>query len=109
MAFFKDPGFQDRIKLAASAKQSALEKLRNKAPVDEAIVAQRVAAQAARDAAEAEKRAAKLAAREAEREEKAAAKAAAIAAAAPKAPPKLATPAEMKAIRDARYAARKRG
>ena len=30
MASFKDPGFQDRIKLSAEAKQKALEKLRNK-------------------------------------------------------------------------------
>ena len=107
MAMFTDPGFQDRIKLQNEAKQKALEALRNKPPVDEALVAQRIAAKAARDALEAEKRAAKLAARQALAEEKAAAKAAAIAAAAPKPPPKVATPAEMKAARDARYAARK--
>ncbi len=107
MAMFKDPSFQDRTKLRNEAKMKALEALRNKPPVDEAVVAQRIAAAAAKEAVEAEKRAAKAAARAAEAEEKAAAKAAAIAAAAPKPPPKLATAAEMKAARDARYAARK--
>ena len=107
MAMFNDPSFQDRIKLKNDAKMKALEALRNKAPVDEALVAERIAAKAAKEAIEAEKRAVKLAEREAEKAEKAAARAAAILAAAPKPPPKVATPAEMKAARDARYAARK--
>jgi dihydroorotase-like cyclic amidohydrolase len=107
MASFRDPGFQDRIKLAAEAKQKALEKLRSKPPVDEAELEARRVARVAKEAAEAEKRAAKLAARQAEAEAKAAAKAAAIAANAPKPPPKMPTPEEMKAARDARYAARK--
>jgi hypothetical protein len=105
MASFRDPGFQDRIKLAAEAKQKALAKLKAKPPVDAAVLAERIAAQAARDAAIAEKSAAKIAARQAA----AKAKAAAIALAnAPKPQPKLATAAEMKAARDARYAARKK-
>jgi hypothetical protein len=107
MAMFKDPSFQDRNNARNEAKLKALAALKNKAPVDEAVVAQRIAAAAAKQAAEAEKRAAKIAARVAAAEEKAAAKAAALAAAAPKPPPKLATAAEMKAARDARYAARK--
>lgn len=109
MASFRDPGFQDRIKLAAEAKQKALEKLRSKPPVDEAVLAERRAAQAARDVIEAEKRATKLAARQAEIDRKAAEKAAFIAANAPKPPPKMPTAEEMKAARDARYAARKKG
>ncbi len=107
MAFFKDPGFQDRISLAAAAKLKALEKLRAKPPVDEAVLAERRAAQAEKAAKEAEKHAAKRAAKEAALAQKAEEKAAALAAAAPKAPPKVPTPAEMKAARDARYAARK--
>jgi Family of unknown function (DUF6481) len=104
MAMFKNPDFKDRMKLAAEAKQKALEKLKAKPAVDPAIVAERIAAQAARDAAIAEKSAAKLAARQAIADEKAAAKALANA---PKPQPKVATAAEMKAARDARYAARK--
>jgi Family of unknown function (DUF6481) len=105
MAAFRDPGFQDRIKLAADAKQRALTKLKAKAPVDAALVAERVATQAARDAAKIAASAAKIAARQAAAEEKAAAFALANA---PKPQPKIATPAEMKAARDARYARRKK-
>jgi Family of unknown function (DUF6481) len=97
MASYKDPGFQDRIKLAAEAKQKALEKLRNKPPLDEAVIAVRLAAAETREAAAAEKRAARKAALAAKVAEKSAAK--------PAAP----TPEEQKAARDARYAARKAG
>src|SRR3546814_14554022 len=57
MALFKDPGFQERAANAAKAKQKALDRLRAKPPVDEAILAERNAARLAREAAEAEKRA----------------------------------------------------
>jgi hypothetical protein len=102
---FKDPSFQDRSSQAAEAKQKALDNLRRKPPVDEAVVAERQAARQRREAAEAEKRSARQAAEQAAREAEAAAQAeaAALAQAQP-APP---TEAEKKAARDARYAARK--
>ena len=99
---YKDPSFQDRAASAAQAKQKALDRLKAKPPVDEAVVAERQAARLAREAAQAEKRAAKKAAEEQAKAEKAAqaeqAKAAQVAAP---------TEAERKAARDARYAARK--
>jgi hypothetical protein len=101
---YKSPTFQDRIGSAQQAKQKALDKLRAKAPVDEAVLEARRAAAAEREAAAAEKRAAKIAAAEQAALAKAAAAAAAAeeaAAAAPK------SEAELKAARDARYAARK--
>ena len=115
MPAFKSPSFQDRAALANKAKQEALEKLKARPPIDEAVVAERQRAAAAREQAAIEKRAAKaeaLAAQKAERAEKAAAKAAARAeeeAAAELKAARLRPPsaAEMKAARDARYAARK--
>ncbi len=105
MPAFKQPTFQERAALAAKAKTAALDKLRAKPPVDEAVIAARREAALAREAAQAKARAEKLAAREAE-------KAARLALAAEKAAAKSAvaapkTEAEMKAIRDAKYAARK--
>lgn len=94
---FKDPSFQDRINSAAQARDKALAKLRAKPPLDETVVAERKARQEQREAREAEKAEARRAAREAE--------AAAKAAKAAVPPPK--TEAELKAARDARYAARK--
>jgi hypothetical protein len=99
---YKDPSFQDRMGAAAEAKKKALEKLRAKPKVDEAVLEERRAAQARREAAAEEKRAAKQAAREqaeAEKAEAAAREAAAVVT------PK--SEAELKAARDARYAARK--
>jgi hypothetical protein len=107
MASFKDPSFQDRTSSAAAAKQKALEALKAKPPIDEAVVAERLAAREAKELAEREKRAAK---RAAEDEAKAVKKAEAEAAAAKKreAEAKVElTDAEKKAIRDAKYAARK--
>ena len=99
---YKDPSFQDRAASAAEAKQKALDRLKAKPPVDEAVVAERQAARLAREAAQAEKRAAKKAAEQQAKAEKAAqaeqAKAAEVAAP---------TEADRKAARDARYAARK--
>jgi hypothetical protein len=89
--------FQDRAGQAAEAKQKALEQYRSRPPVDEKLVAERIAAGERRGAARAEKAATKKAAAEA----KAADDAAKAAAAAPP------TEAEKKAARDARYAARK--
>lgn len=107
MAGYKTPDFNERAAAARAAKQSALEKLRNKPAADPAVIAERQATQAARAAAAAERRAARQ--RESE-----AAKAASKAADAPK--PEAAAPAPkkplldaaaLKAARDARYAARK--
>lgn len=96
---YKDPAFQDRIASAAAAKQRALDRLKAKPQPTEAELAERAAAREAKERAEADKRAAKLAARQAEKEAAEAAKAAMI-----KAKP---TAEELKAARDARYAARK--
>ena len=93
--------FQDRAGQAAAAKQKALDQLRSKPPVDEKVAAERMAAAQERDAAKAEKAAAKKAERKAADDKAAADAAAKAAAAAPK------TEAELKAARDARYAARK--
>jgi hypothetical protein len=105
---FKD-SFQDRVGRAAEAKRKALEKLRSRPPVDEAVAAERREAGLKREARAEEKRSAKAdRARAAEAARTAAegnaAEAAAEAAAAPPPP----TEAELKAARDARYAARKR-
>ncbi len=100
MASYKDPTFQDRTALAQQAREKALKQLAAKPPLDEAVVAQRQAAQLAREAAEAERREARQAAIVQAKADKAAAAAAAVVV-----PP---TEAELKAARDARYAARKK-
>ena len=115
MPAFKSPSFQDRAALAATARQKAIEQLKAKAPVDPALVARRLQAEEERAQAQAERQAAKLEAEKAAkaaRAEKAAIKAAELAAAEAAAALKAArlkppTAAEMKAARDARYAARK--
>ncbi len=101
---FKLPTFQERAALAAKAKQAALDKLKAKPPVDEARVAQQREARLAREAAAARAAEEKRAAREAEKARK---KEEAEAKAAASAPPPALTEAEQKAIRDAKYAARK--
>ena len=111
MASFKVPSFQDRTAAAAQAKQKALDRLKAKPPVDEALAAQQREAWQKREAALAEERAAKAAAIATAKAEKAAAKAKEIAEAAAAAELKAArlkppSAAEMKAARDARYAAR---
>lgn len=99
MASYKDPTFAERTALAQAAREKALAKLAAKAPLDPAVVAERKAAAEARDAAQAEKSAARKAAI-------AQAKADKIAAALV---PEVAKPTEeeLKAARDAKYAARK--
>jgi hypothetical protein len=94
--------FQERIARAAEAKQKALDKLRAKPPIDPAVLAERQEAALKREAAQAEKRAATAAAREAAKTAKEAEIAERNAVAAPP------TEAELKAARDARYAARKK-
>lgn len=99
-----NPSLQDRLAGAAQARQKALDKLRAKPPIDEAVVAARQEARLKREAALAEKRAAKIAEQEAAAKAKAEAAEQAAKAKAAFLPP---TAAEMKAARDARYAARK--
>ena len=64
MPAFKNPGFQERQKAAARARNAALTAYRAKPPVDEALVAERVARREVQEAAAAEKRAAMLRAKE---------------------------------------------
>jgi hypothetical protein len=97
-----NPNLQDRLAAAAQSRQKALDKLRAKPPLDESVVAARQEARLKREAADREKRAAKLA----QQQEAAAAAKAAKAAPVAKTP-SLPTAAELKAARDARYAARK--
>ncbi len=107
MASYKEPSFQERTALARETRAKALKQLAERPAVDEALVAQRQAARLAREAAEAEKRAARKAAILQAKADKAAA---APALAPPEPAPAEApapTEAELKAARDARYAARK--
>lgn len=110
MAGYKVPDFNERSAAARAAKQSALDKLRDKPALDPAVIAERQALHVAREAAAAERRAARqLAAAEA-KALKAASKAPAkedieVQAPAPVPPPR--DEAALKAARDARYAARK--
>lgn len=106
MASYKQPTFQERTALAAQAKQAALDKLRAKPPVDEAVLAERRAREEARNAAQQKARDEKLAARAAEKALKEARKLEAAEAAASAPAPQ--TEEELKAIRDAKYAARKK-
>jgi hypothetical protein len=103
MAAYKEPSFQERTALAQKAREKALKKLAAKPQLDDAEVARRKAAQVARAAAAAEKSAARKAAIEQAKADKQAATEAAAAAAARPEP----TEAELKAVRDAKYAARK--
>jgi len=120
MAGYKAPDFNQRSAASRAARETALEKLRTKAAPDPAVIAERQAARAAREAAAAERRAAaqraiqeEKAARIRAAEEKAAAEQAEAERLAEEAAAKLAaakparTEAELKAARDARYAARK--
>jgi hypothetical protein len=108
---YKDPSFQDRLGAAGKAKQKALDKLKAKAPADPVIMAERRAAWEKQEQARSEERVAKAEATATAKVQKAAAKAAhqaeeeaAAALKASRLKPTSAT--EMKAARDARYAAR---
>ena len=118
MAAFKNPTFDERAAASRAAKLRALEKLRNTSGPTEPTPAGETAAVSPREAAAAERRAAHRAAIEqdkaaraelrakAQAEEEAAAERAA-AARRPAPMPTVPTPSELKAARDARYAARK--
>lgn len=112
MARFKDPSFQDRVASAGKAKSKALEQLKAKPPIDEAILAERRQARELREKALSDERAAKAEANAAAKAQKAAIKAGELAEAKAAAELKAvrlkpASAADMKAARDARYAARK--
>ena len=101
MTSYRDPSFQDRAGRAADAKRKALDQLRARPAVDPSVLADRQAAQQARQAGEAERRSAKQAAK-AQADAEKAERRAQPEPEAPAAP----TEAELKAKRDARYAAR---
>ena len=112
MASFKAPSFQDRIALATKAKQKALDQLKAKPTMDPNVLAKRRQEAEARDQALADQRALRDQEKAAAKAEKASIKAAAhaeaeAAAALKAARLKPSIPEEMKAARDARYAARK--
>ncbi len=100
MAGYKDPSFEERTARAQEARAKALKLLADRPPVDEAVVAQRKAAQLARDADVAAKSAARKAAISQAKADKLAASMVPV-----KAKP---TEAELKAARDERYAARRK-
>ena len=101
MAGYKSPDLNERMAAARAAKERALDKLRNKPLPDPGVIAERQAARAARDSAAAERRAERKRAAE----DAKAAKRAAQPENAPGSPGP--SEAELKAARDARYAARK--
>lgn len=107
MKSYKDPGLHERLGRAADAKQKALDQLRAKPPIDEAILAERRAARVAREAAEAEKRVAGQVAKQQAQAEKAVRAAEAIAREQAREVRTILTEAERKTARDLRYAARK--
>ena len=100
MASYKDPSFEERTALARQAREKALAKLSARAPLDPAVVAERKAAQAAREQAAVEKSAAKKAVILQAKADKLAAASAAVA--------PVMSEEELKAARDAKYAARKK-
>jgi hypothetical protein len=109
MAGFKLPDFNDRATASRAAKQKLLDQRRDPPAPDPAEVAERQAARAAREAAAAERRAARQLALEEAKAAKLASKAPAPEEIEPEpAPAKIVrSEAELKAARDARYAARK--
>jgi|SRR5689334_11555025 len=106
MKGFKNPSFQDRANASADAKTRLLEKMKAAPKLSEEELAARAARAKEREAKEQAKRDAARAAREAKAAEEEA-KAAEEAAAQAKKMASLPTAAELKAARDARYAARK--
>lgn len=110
MARYKTPDFEERAEMARTAKQGALDRLRNKAAPAPEVIAQRQAALAVREASAAERRTARqLVASEAKATMLATRIADSEASDAETSPAELSAPdeAHLKAARDARYAARK--
>jgi Family of unknown function (DUF6481) len=107
MASFQAPNFQERAEAAKQAKLKALEKLKNKPPVDPAIIELRKIAEAVREASQEAKRQAKKAEQAQKEAEKAARKQAEIEAAAEAEKARMQKEIMDKLARDERYAARK--
>lgn len=106
MKGYKEPNFQDRAAASAQSKLGHLEKMKAAPKMSEEQIAERSARSAEREAKAAAKAAAVREARaEAERLEAEKREAAKAEKAKAQTPPK--TEAELKAARDARYAARK--
>lgn len=112
MKGYKAPSFQDRAAASATAKEKALAKLKAAPQLSEAELAERAVRRVEREAAAEAKAAAARAAREEKQrlaeEEREAAKAEAARLEEANAPPPPKTEEELKAARDARYAARKK-
>jgi hypothetical protein len=112
VASFKNPSFQDRQASAEKAKQKAIDQLKAKPPVDEGEMAKRRQAWELQQQSLSDERAAKAKAHAAAKADEASSKAAMQAeaeraAALKAARMKPASAEDMKAARDARYAARK--
>jgi DNA-binding helix-hairpin-helix protein with protein kinase domain len=107
MASFQAPNFQERAQLAKDAKAKALEKLKNKPPVDPAVVEQRKIAEAAREASQEAKRQARKAEQAQKEAEKVARKLAEVEAAKEAEKARMQKEIVDKLARDERYAARK--
>jgi hypothetical protein len=107
MPSFQAPNFQERAELAKQAKLRALEKLKNKPPVDPAVIEQRKIAEAAREAAQEAKRQARREEIARQEAEKLAKKLAAIEAAKEAEKARMQKEIADKLARDERYAARK--
>ena len=109
---FKDPSFQDRVASANKVKQKALDQLKAKPPVDQQLIATRREERETVERTLGQEWAGKAREKAAAKAEKASLRAAALVAAEAAAALKAArlkppSPEEMKAARDARYAARK--
>lgn len=106
MAGYKEPGFQDRVAAAAQAREKALARLQARPAPDPAVLAERAAKAREREAAQAAKRETAQAER-AERKAKREAPPVIVPDSVETASAPEVTEAELKAARDARYAARK--
>jgi hypothetical protein len=110
MQGYKEPTYQDRVAVAQSAKNKALTQMNNRAPIDPAEQALRIANRAAKDEAQRIKRVAAREMKQATKVDGQMAKREADRPAAetvPVAPPPELNEADLKSARDARYAARK--
>jgi len=113
MQGYKEPGYQDRVAIAQSAKNKALAQMNSRPAIDPAERARRIANQAAKDEAQRIKRVAAQEAKSAAQAAKAAEQSAkheqdrVAAEMVLAAQPRVLTEAELKAARDLRYAARK--
>lgn len=105
MSSYKEPSFQERAALANKAKRAALAQLRNKPPIDEATLADRLAKAEVRAGAQARMREEKLAARDLKKAQKLERTEHNALPDKPSAP--AMTAEEQKAAHDEKYAARK--